>query len=110
MEQDKTITDWIKAIGDGGLKSLETSVLAGARSFNTFTEAGAARWLFIEPIVSTGWMLGVVYDTSHLPRLDQLQQSKLLVSVAGLLALLSSIGLWLSRERKEQTALAGAAE
>lgn len=100
VETNKTLADWIGGSAQNSLQGFVRSVSAGARAFaeRVEPESGTLFWVFTEPIISTGWTLGAVFNTQQIP--GYVSMNRALVRMIVALVLLAAILLGLMLRRK----------
>lgn len=102
VTEEKTISNWVDEAPSEDLNEMAASALVGRRSFSERVDpsTGKSQWVFIEPIISTGWLLGVVYETHHIEALASVDASLFKVQLSAGFLLLSLLSFFFTRPRK----------
>ena len=105
--EKKTMGDWANQSGDPKLQNLSQRADAGKRGFAEHTDpaTGKSQWVFIEPIISTGWTLGVVFNKESIAGWTQLAfwRTGFLASSIATLALLIMMFLLKTKRARLET-------
>lgn len=108
VENNRTVANWANETGDAALQRLAQETLQGRRSFaeHIDPQTGKHQWVFIEPIISTGWCLGMVFEKDNIEGWAALQTHRRLLMMCGAAAfvwLLLTVAM-VRRARAEQQA------
>lgn len=98
VDKGTSITQWGEASGDEALVEFARKVRTGRRAFAKSWEGGRETWFFSEPIISTGWSVGVVMYKDHLVSAAPLARN-LPVWASGALFLVFTAAFLMSRRR-----------
>ncbi|CAM2006653.1 PDC sensor domain-containing protein [Acanthopleuribacter pedis] len=86
VKENHTIQQWADESGDAALKELAAGTVVGKRGFVSHQDAatGKHQWVFTEPIVSTGWSLGMVFDKENIAGWKALEQERQALQITAL--------------------------
>lgn len=114
--EKSTIMDWADEANDPQLTLLSERVLDGRRTFIERKDSlsGKTEWIFTEPMVGTGWTLGVVIDRAALPGMGQVDQARMMMMgtavLLGVVFLLWMMTAFAGKSKKKTTTTATPAE
>ncbi len=116
VKENHTILEWANQTGDTALKDLAEGTVVGKRGFVSHHDSstGKYQWVFTEPIVSTGWALGMVFDKENIAGWKSLQQERLALQIAVLVTVVGWVAVFMllqqnRRQRRREDVQTGTA-